>query len=486
MIIMKFNSFTYLLVFFPLLLVAVSFVFRFKNLRNLMLICGSVVFYSMRHIIYLVPLFISSIIDYVIGLLIYKTRSASKRKALLSISLAVNLLLLSFFKYSNFFINSWNFTILTLNLSWILPILNVTILHLPPGISFYTFQTMSYTLDIYKREEKPTKNFITYFTYVSFFPQLVAGPIERSRNLIPQLITPNKILTAENIKLSFSLIYWGLFKKIVLADNFAVIVSVCEFKENILFPGVGLIYAYAFGLQIYCDFSAYSDIARGTAKLFGVDLMRNFLTPYFAFNPSDFWRRWHISLSTWIRDYVYIPIGGNEKGNIRSLFNLLIVMSLCGLWHGASYLFVFWGIYHGCLLIIYRILPIEKVIDNICPPLINKFLKIFLFFNLVSFGWIMFRAPNILVFSKIVKNIYYFFRMRFFITSELIHIFWGFCIFFIPLFLTELIARKYRTEFPEILAKCGFLPQVLMYVVMYVLISILGKRAGYDFIYFQF
>jgi D-alanyl-lipoteichoic acid acyltransferase DltB (MBOAT superfamily) len=271
-------------------------------------------------------------------------------------------------------------------------LLPAIVVALPPGISFYTFQTMSYTIEVYRNEMKPTRDLRSYMAFVTFWPHLVAGPIMRARNLLHQLQQVRPVITADEARYALLLITWGLFKKMALADNFGLIVDQIDshIKLGIFWPGAGLLFAYAFAGQIYCDFSAYTDIARGSAKLVGVDLIRNFETPYFAISPGDFWHRWHISLSTWLRDYLYIPLGGNRFGHWLEYRNLMITMTLGGLWHGAGILFIAWGVWHGLLLILYRAVPIDQYLIGFGRA--GKLLSIFLTFHLVCFGWIMFRA----------------------------------------------------------------------------------------------
>ena len=267
-------------------------------------------------------------------------------------------------------------------------------LPLPPGISFYTFHTISYTADIYQRKFKPTGKFVDYVTFVAFFPQLIAGPIARASELLPQVAARRPAVSPEERERAFTLIAWGLFKKTCVADNLGLIVA--QTGAALQQPnagGLGYIYMYAFAAQIYCDFSAYTDIARGLAKLFGIELTRNFLTPYLSKSPSDFWQRWHISLSRWLRDYLYIPLGGNHRGRLITLRNLAITMFLGGLWHGAGVGFIVWGLYHGLLLVLYRLLPIDRLLQERFGRT-GSILAIVLMFNLVCVGWIFFRATS--------------------------------------------------------------------------------------------
>jgi len=318
-----------------------------------------------------------------------------KRKFYLVWAVGINLTILCIFKYLNFFSEnfqqmwSWFFgyqpTWLTLNIV------------LPVGISFFIFQTISHTVDVYRNEIQSTSSLLEVGTFIAFFPQLVAGPIERGAHLLPQFQRMRSV-TSEEKQEAIWLIAWGLFKKIVIADNVAKIVNEVFHP----FDSIGtiqilpdgllcLLAVYAFAIQIYCDFSGYTDIARGTARLLGFDIMLNFNLPYFAINPSDFWRRWHISLSSWLRDYLYIPLGGNRNGSLLMYRNLMITMLLGGLWHGASWNFVYWGAFHGLILIVFNLCNQKGTADRLNA---TNLLKGILVFHLICFGWLLFRAQN--------------------------------------------------------------------------------------------
>ncbi len=270
-------------------------------------------------------------------------------------SVLLNLGILGFFKYFNFFAGS--FEALAEQFGWSPGFVTLYIV-LPVGISFYTFQTMSYTLDIYKGILKPTRRFSDLVAYVSFFPQLVAGPIERARHLLPQF-GQKRFVTLEDVTSGMGLFAWGLYKKIVIADNLAPIADQVFRNPDAAARGEVIVGVLAFAFQIYCDFSGYSDMARGSARLLGFDVMVNFRFPYISRTPSEFWQRWHISLSSWLRDYLYIPLGGNRISEAVTYRNLIVTMSLGGLWHGASWTFVIWGLFHGAVLIIYRVMRID-------------------------------------------------------------------------------------------------------------------------------
>jgi alginate O-acetyltransferase complex protein AlgI len=379
---MQFNSFSFLFVFLPIVLGG-YLVLRKTRYANAFILLASLFFYAVGAWWYLVPFFVTAGLDFFIGQKIESSRDDHVRRSLLIASIVANLGLLSVFKYTG-----W----LTTSLSgWMTPIT----VALPPAISFYTFQSMSYTIDIYRREFKPYRNIVDYLSFVSFFPHLVAGPIMRARDLLPQLAKVRPLPSAATVSAALFMILFGLFQKTVLADNFGGMVDSIQRmispQTGTLAPGLGIIFAYAFAFQIYCDFAAYSTIARGVARLLGVDLMRNFLTPYVSSNPSEFWSRWHISLSTWLRDYLYIPLGGNKFGSLNTMRNLMLTMFLGGLWHGAGVLFIVWGAYHGLLLILYRVFPIDAILIRFLGRF-GKLVSVMLFFNLVCIGWIFFRA----------------------------------------------------------------------------------------------
>jgi len=334
--------------------------------------------------------------DYIIGLSLGKEQNVTKRKILLWLSLSINLGILFIFKYFNFFIESFLLLSEKIGLN---PNLQTLSLILPIGISFYTFQTLSYTIDIYRGKLKPTKDVVSFFTFVAFFPQLVAGPIERASNLLPQFEVKR---TTNSFEVSQSLrqILWGLFKKVVIADNCALYVDLL-FSTNENFYGLPLMLGTVlFAFQIYCDFSGYSDIAIGSARLLGFRLMQNFATPYFARNIAEFWRRWHISLSTWFKDYVFIPLGGSRHGTNKQIRNIFITFTVSGLWHGANWTFIFWGILHACFYLPNLLLKTNKKFESIGKSSKTTFLgqeliQILGTFFIVCIAWVFFRAENI-------------------------------------------------------------------------------------------
>ena len=317
--------------------------------RNLLIVGASYLFYGWWNVHFLVLLFFSSTLDFAVGLGLARLTSPARRRLLLSASIVVNLGILGFFKYYNFFVDSMRVLLGELNVPFHPGTLEVI---LPVGISFYTFQSMSYAIDVYRGQIKPTRNFINFLAYVSFFPQLVAGPINRAGDLLPQF-EQTIVISRRWVEEGIWLMIWGLFKKVVVADNFAPLADLAFGQDHFSAPVV-LAGVVCFGFQIYCDFSGYSDIARGCARLLGFDIMWNFDLPYAAISLRDFWRRWHISLSTWLRDYLYISLGGNRHGTARTMGNLILTMLLGGLWHGAAWNFVLWGLWHGAGLALQR------------------------------------------------------------------------------------------------------------------------------------
>jgi len=395
---MLFNSIEFLL-FLPLVFVLYWFVFNINiKHQNLFILVSSYFFYGWWDYRFLSLIILSTIFDYVIGLNISSQSSKKNQKILLWCSVLFNLGVLGFFKYYNFFIESWIdlFSSIGYDIKsvWTLNII------LPVGISFYTFQTMSYTIDIFKEKLSPTKDFVSFAAFVSFFPQLVAGPIERATNLLPQILNKRKFKYEQGVQ-GLKLIFWGLFKKIVIADTLAPIVN--DIFENYQNFGAATLWlgAIYFSFQIYCDFSGYSDIAIGISKLFGFELMSNFKFPYFSRNIGEFWRRWHISLSTWFRDYLYIPLGGSKKGKWISLRNVLIIFLVSGFWHGANWTFIVWGLFHSILFIPSFVFKTSRkyvnsvIAENSFMPSPKEFIQVGTTFILVTIGWVFFRSETI-------------------------------------------------------------------------------------------
>ena len=361
---------------------------RHKSLpRTLFVLAFSYYFYYKSSGIYFFLLAVVTCSDYLIADVIYTTRSRWGRKLLVALSLIIDLGLLGFFKYTNFFGQLWS------DISGA-PWHDLNIF-LPVGISFFTFQSLSYTIDVYRRKIEPVDNLLDYAFYVSFFPQLVAGPIVRASDFIPQMYRPIRV-TREMLGLGFWFVVIGLFKKAVISDYISINFVERVFENPIQFSGIeNLLGAYGYGLQIYCDFSGYSDMAIGLALLMGFRFNINFNNPYKAVSVTDFWRRWHISLSTWLKDYLYISLGGNRKGKIRQYLNLFITMLLGGLWHGASLNFIFWGALHGFALVVHKMwMGITRGWGFVTSKAWNM-LMVLVTFHFVIFAWLLFRNADI-------------------------------------------------------------------------------------------
>ncbi|MDH5354952.1 MAG: MBOAT family protein [Gammaproteobacteria bacterium] len=434
--------------------------------QNLLLLVGSFVFYGFVTPWFCLLLATSIIVDFNCGKAIH--RSLNGRKYLL-ISIGFNISLLAVFKYCNFFIENF---IELFNILGFEPSISVLNIVLPVGISFYTFQTLSYTIDVYRGKLKPIDDFVAFSVFVSMFPQLVAGPIERATNMLPQILGQRQI-DREDISRGVYLIFRGFVKKLVVADNVAIYVDKIFLLEtaNPLMIAVGSV---GFGIQIYADFSAYTDIARGSARLFGFRLMENFRSPYLACSPSDFWRRWHISLSSWMRDYLYIPLRGSKTDSRRRLLAVLVVtMGLSGLWHGAAWNFVLWGLYHGLLLVIYHGLGFSGNVQPRTFP--GRILAISIMFILTMAGWALFRTPSV---EWLYQSL---FGVDSIITTDSINSAVYFCalfaIFSLPLYLYKLPIYKIRYESAWILS-CILVPLLL--------IVIFHQDNSDAFIYFQF
>ncbi len=393
---MFFNSIDFA-VFLPIIFVLYWFVAH-KNikLQNLLIVVASYVFYGWWDWRFLSLILFSTIVDYSVGIGLKKQDEKWKRKALLWTSILVNLGFLGFFKYYNFFldnfVSAFSFFGSPINS-------NSLDIVLPVGISFYTFQTLSYTIDVYKKKLEPTRDFIAFSAFVSFFPQLVAGPIERATNLLPQFYK-NRRFDYHKAVDGLRQILWGLFKKMVIADNAAEMANQI-FNHSAGYSGSTLVLgALFFAFQIYGDFSGYSDIAIGTSRLFGFDLMKNFAFPYFSRDIAEFWRRWHISLSTWFRDYLYIPLGGS-RGDIRiKIRNIFIIFIVSGFWHGANWTFIIWGALNAIYFLPLMLLRKNRVNTNVVAqgkylPSVKEFLNISVTFVFTLLAWIFFRAENV-------------------------------------------------------------------------------------------
>jgi D-alanyl-lipoteichoic acid acyltransferase DltB (MBOAT superfamily) len=443
--------------------------------QNWLLLVASYVFYGAWDWRFLFLLTASALIDYAVGLAIAGTPERRKRRLFLSISICANLSILGFFKYFDFFASSLQALLSRFGIAASLPLLHVV---LPVGISFYTFQSMSYGIDVYRDELKPVRNVRDFLLFVSFFPHLVAGPIMRATNLLVQVTQPRRI-TLRGISEGTFLIFWGLFLKIFVADNLALIVDPV-FASPPPYEGATVLTAlYAFAFQIYGDFAGYSNIARGLGKWMGFDLLVNFNLPYFSTNPSEFWQRWHISLSTWLRDYLYIPLGGNRQGTVRTYRNLAVTMLLGGLWHGAAWTFVAWGAYQGVLLIGHRMFrSMRGVRAPARPTAILWLFQVIVFFHVVCLGWLLFRAQSLSQAARMVHAL--FFNVHGGRPSGLPML----VVVLAPLVLIEgfqfvdgdlLVPLRWRPA-----------PRAVFYVVCFYLLAVFGAYAGREFIYFQF
>ena len=385
---MVFNSWEFAL-FFPVVYL-LYLLLPTRRLQNLLLLGASYYFYAAWDWRFLGLLLGSTILDYVCARAIDDATDERRRRMFLVASVIGNLTVLGFFKYYGFFVESMDDLLRPLGLSS--GGLRLDII-LPIGVSFYTFQEMSYTIDVYRREIRATRSLLDFAVFVAFFPHMVAGPIQRAANLLHQVARPRRLSRAAFVSGGW-LILWGLWKKIVIADNLALIVDPIFAGSATVAALPAYLGVVAFAFQIYCDFSAYSDIARGVARLLGFELMLNFNLPYFATNPSDFWRRWHISLSNWLRDYLYIPLGGSRGGEAKTYRNLGLTMLLGGLWHGAAWNYVWWGAYQGALLIGHRLLRGERPPAKPGTGGAGWWLSVIVMFHFTLLGWLIFRSTR--------------------------------------------------------------------------------------------
>ncbi|MFK7898510.1 MAG: MBOAT family protein [Myxococcota bacterium] len=394
---MNFNSPEFLF-FFPAVLVLFALAYRNAVARNVLLLAASYFFYMSWNWKFAGLIALSTVVDYFLGLEMGRREDPRVRRALVGLSLAVNLGLLGFFKYFNFFVSSLAEGATFLGLDW--SIARYEIL-LPVGISFYTFQTLSYTLDLYRREIPVERSLLRFAVFVSFFPQLVAGPIVRAKDFLPQLQGEPGV-SDDRVGRGFALVFRGLIKKVMIADLLAGLAVDSVFANPSLFSTWDLLIAlYGYTFQIYYDFSGYSDIAIGAALIMGFELPENFRRPYLSQNMREFWTRWHISLSSWLRDYLYISLGGSRTGAIRTRVNLFLTMLLGGLWHGAAWNFVLWGAYHGILLVL-----AGRGTDR--APMRSGFGRLWrqvATFHLAVFGWLLFRVDNMADFSNYLEGL---------------------------------------------------------------------------------
>lgn len=475
---MLFNSIDFAL-FLPIVFILYWFVLqRDLKLQNILIVVASYVFYGWWDWRFLSLILFSTVVDYIIGVLLLKEEKQSKRKLLLWISILVNLGFLGFFKYYNFFLDNFIAAFSFFGNPIAVSGLNII---LPVGISFYTFQTMSYSIDVYRKKLEPTKDFIAFSAFVCFFPQLVAGPIERATHLLPQFYKKREFVY-ENAVSGMKLIIWGLFKKVVVADNCAFFVNkIFDTPEVYSSPELftGMVF---FAFQIYCDFSGYSDIAIGLSKLFGFDLMVNFKFPYLSRDIAEFWRRWHISLSTWFRDYIYIPLGGSKGSKLFQMRNVLIIFLVSGFWHGANWTYVVWGFFHALLFLPLLLFNINR--NNVTTKSYGwmDFLKITSTFILVSVGWVFFRADSISEAFLYLEHLVAFknFGMAlFYKTNASLMLFALSVMSIVILCVQELVWVVKKREVPFISSYGA--------VILVLLIFFMGSfKNQVDFIYFQF
>jgi len=476
---MLFNSFAFLL-FFPTVL-AGYYMLRDYRQQNIWLLAASLFFYGSWDWRFLFLLLFTIVVDFMVARQIQRLRDASgspgAQRLLLTASIVANLGVLAFFKYYNFFENNLNGVANWLHLPPTLPALHVA---LAIGISFFTFQSMSYTIDVYRGHLRAAERLTDFALFVSFFPHLVAGPIMRAVDLLPQIVHPRRT-TREQVEGGIHLIVWGFWKKMFVADNLAPIVNDFFSRGNLSGFEV-LVAAYAFAFQIYGDFSGYTDIARGVAKLFGFELTLNFNLPYLSASPQEFWTRWHISLSTWLREYLYFSLGGNRRGGFLTYRNLLLTMVIGGLWHGAAWNFVLWGLYQGVLLVGHRLLvPFFArltVLAGTWRPVLRVF-AIVVMFQFTCYGWLLFRATSL---AQIASMTHALFFERWQIEPAQA---WPLLVFAVPLAVLELAAgarlgflQAWRRRLPLELRVAGY--SVLAYL------SIFLAAKPQSFIYFKF
>lgn len=467
-----FNS-GFFLFFFFFCILFYQFVINNNRAKVFYLLIFSLFFYYKSSGIYLYLLVISSIVDFIAGHIINNTESSAKKKLFLTVSVITNLGILGYFKYTNFFINTVN----ELGIAS----MDAMDIFLPVGISFFTFQSMSYTFDIYKGTLKPEKCFVDFLFFVSFFPQLVAGPIVRASDFLPQ-INNRPFVTNSDIGRAIFLIAGGLIKKAIIADYISINFVDRVFEMPLRYTGLeNLMALYGYALQIYCDFSGYSDMAIGLALLLGFKLPINFDSPYQAASITEFWRRWHISLSSWLRDYLYIPLGGNRLGKTRTYINLILTMLLGGLWHGANWKFVVWGGIHGGVLALEKLLKLPEFINR---SKFTRFLGIVLTFHIANFAWIFFRADSFSTGMEMISQILFFFNAEIF--TQFIDGYLAVIVFIIIGYILHFLPKSYEI-FME--AKVGSMPllgkAVLLTLVVWLVAQVKSAELQ-PFIYFQF
>ena len=447
--------------------------------QNWLLLVASYYFYAAWDWRFLGLLVASTLIDYTCARAIARSDLPRRRRTILILSLAFNLSMLGFFKYFNFFAD--NLHTLFNAVGWRLDFVTVRVL-LPIGISFYTFMTMSYVIDVYRRDIPATRDLLDFAVFIAFFPHLVAGPILRAANLLPQIDSPRRI-TAEQVRDGLWLIAWGYLQKVFVADNLAPLANAI-FDPALSPSGVNVLLGmYAFAFQIYGDFAGYSNIARGTSKLMGIELIENFRFPYFVRTPQEFWRHWHISLSTWLRDYLYIPLGGNRGTPWRTRANLFITMVLGGLWHGAAWTFMLWGVYQGILLIVYRELqrvhPARMWLLGASPA--ARTIGWAVMFHVTCYGWLIFRSRSGNQIRLLTTRLFADFAPA---SVDVRGLLVPLVIYVTPLLLVHVCEAYY-----DDVLTVPRLPRAVRYSVYaatFYLTMLFGNFGGAEFIYFQF
>jgi len=456
---------------------------RGHRAQNWLLFVASYYFYAAWDYRFVALLAGSTIVDYTCGRILANISGDRRRRAVLWVSIGFNLAMLGFFKYFNFFAD--NLQSLFAAIGWQLDFVTLRVL-LPIGISFYTFVTMSYVIDVYRREVQPTRNFVDFAVFVAYFPHLVAGPILRAKTLLPQIARPRSI-SAEQVRHGLWLIAWGFFQKIFVADNLAPLAS-HVFAADAHATGVNvLLGVYAFAFQIYGDFAGYSNIARGTSKLMGIELIENFRFPYLALTPQAFWRNWHISLSTWLRDYLYIPLGGSRGSEWKTRRNLLFTMVLGGLWHGAAWTFVLWGAYQGLLLVFYR--PFESAFAALSSPrgfgetrrFAARLTAWVVMFHLTCYGWLIFRAPSFSKLGEMTRSLLFTFAPS---TIDVPGLLTPLLLYVTPLLAVH--ALEARADDVLVVPRLMPVLRYSIYAATLYLILLFGNFGGSEFIYFQF
>ena len=487
---MLFNSIQFAL-FLPIVFLLYWFVFdRFISkskhqlrLQNIFIVVSSYVFYGWWDWRFLLLIAFTSFCSWGSGVLIGKAQTKKRAKTWMWFNIILNVGILALFKYYDFFVVEFA-QLFHLSTEGLL----IKVI-LPVGISFYTFQALSYSIDIYRGKIEPTKDIVAFFAFISFFPQLVAGPIERASSLLPQFLKKREF-DYDTAMEGMRQILWGLFKKLLIANNCAYAVdSVFYLHSRTPIPGSDLLLAaILFSFQIYADFSGYSDIAIGTAKLFGIKLSRNFNNPYFSRNVSEFWRRWHISLMSWFRDYVYIPLGGNQRSKLRTIINVFVVFLLSGMWHGANWTFIVWGLYHAALflptVLMGRKSQSDIVVKGRILPSLKEMGQMFFTFCLVLFGWILFRSESISDFVQYCEELCQMGTLRacyrLFIQSDI----WPKMVFIIIMLVVEWLQRD--KEHGLVLDKMKpWLRWVICFIIVLMISCFTDNEIG-SFIYFQF